>query len=85
IREISGHRYGVTDVKFSADGNYDLSTGRDTMLLICEVSDGKEVAALGKSRGGQFKDWLYALAISPDQNWVAATDIAGLVHVWQLS
>ncbi|MCA9219840.1 MAG: hypothetical protein KDA71_05900 [Planctomycetales bacterium] len=85
IREISGHRYGVTDVKFSADGNYVLSTGRDTMLRICEVSDGKEVAALGKSRGGQFKDWLYALAISPDQNWVAATDIAGLVHVWQLS
>lgn len=85
LREVSGHRYGVTDVKFSDDGQYVLSTGRDTMLRICQASDGKEVAALGKSRGGQFKDWLSALAVSPDQNWVAATDIAGFVHVWRLN
>lgn len=85
VREVSGHQYGVTDVKFSADGKYVLSTGRDTMLRVCQVSDGKEVAALGKSRGGQFKDWLSALAISPDQSHVAATDIAGLVHVWRLA
>jgi WD40 repeat protein len=81
---VSGHQYGVTDVKFSADGKYLLSTGRDTMLRICQVEDGKEVAALGSSRGGQFKDWLSALAISPDQKFVAAADIAGLVHVWSL-
>jgi WD40 repeat protein len=85
LREISGHRYGVTDVKFSADGQYVLSTGRDTMLRICQTADGKEVAALGKSRGGQFKDWLSALAISPDEQWVAAADIAGFVHVWRLA
>src|SRR5690606_14379924 len=58
LREISGHRYGVTDVKFAGDGQYVLSTGRDTMLRICQTADGKEVSALGKSRGGQFKDWL---------------------------
>ncbi len=84
VREVSGHQYGVTDVKFSADGKYLLSTGRDTMLRICQVEDGKEVAALGSPRGGQFKDWLSALAISPDQKFVAAADIAGLVHVWSL-
>jgi WD40 repeat protein len=84
IREVSGHQYGVTDCKFSADGRYVLSAGRDTTLRICQVEDGKEVAALGTPRGGQFKDWLSALAISPDQQTVAATDIAGLVHVWAL-
>lgn len=84
VRTISGHRYGVCDVKFSADGRYVLSSGRDTMIRICQVSDGKEVAALGKERGGQFKDWLHGIAISPDQRTVAAADIAGLVHVWQL-
>jgi WD40 repeat protein len=84
LRTVSGHRYGVCDVKFSADGKYVLSSGRDTMVRICQVSDGKEVAALGKSRGGQFKDWLHAIAISPDQKMVAAADIAGIVHVWQL-
>lgn len=85
VREVAGHQYGVTDVKFSADGKYVLSTGRDTTLRICQVEDGKEVAALGSARGGQFKDWLSALAISPDQTTVAAADIAGLVHVWRLA
>jgi WD40 repeat protein len=85
VREVSGHQYGVTDCRFSADGQYVLSTGRDTTLRICQVTDGKEVAALGSPRGGQFKDWLSALAISTDQKTVAATDIAGLVHVWGLS
>lgn len=85
LRTVSGHQYGVCDVKFSADGRYLLSSGRDTLLRICQVSDGKEVATLGKERGGQFKDWLHALAISPDQQTIAAADIAGLIHVWQLN
>ena len=84
-REVSGHQYGATDVKFSADGKLVLSTGRDTTLRICQVEDGKEVAALGSPRGGQFKDWLSALAISPDESTVAAADIAGMVHVWRLA
>lgn len=85
VRTVSGHRYGACDVKFSADGQHVLSSGRDTTVRICRVKDGKEVAALGKSRGGQFKDWMHALAISPDQSHVAAADIAGFVHVWKLA
>ncbi len=85
LRTVSGHRYGVCDVKFSADGKYVLSSGRDTTVRICQVADGKEIAALGKSRGGQFKDWIHAIAISPDQQFVAAADIAGMVHVWKLA
>lgn len=85
VRTVSGHRYGACDVAFSADGQLVASSGRDTMVRICQVSDGKEVAALGTSRGGQFKDWLHAIAISPNQNLIAAADIAGYVHVWQLN
>jgi WD40 repeat protein len=85
LREISGHRYGVTDCKFSADSRLVLSTGRDTTLRITQVADGKEVAALGSSRGGQFKDWLSAVAISPDEKFVAATDISGMIQVWSLT
>jgi WD40 repeat protein len=84
IRSVSGHQYGVTDIRFSSDGKYVLSTGRDTTLRITQVEDGKEVAQLGSPRGGQFKDWLSSLAISPDQKRVAATDIAGLIHIWSL-
>ncbi|MFN3151351.1 WD40 repeat domain-containing protein [Bremerella sp.] len=83
-RTVSGHRYGTCDVRFSADGKYVLSSGRDTMVRICQVADGKEVATLGKERGGQFKDWIHAIAISPDQKKVAAADIAGMIHIWQL-
>jgi len=85
LRTVSGHRYGVCDVKFSADGKYVLSSGRDTTVRICRTDDGKEVAELGKSRGGQFKDWLNALSVSPDEQYVAAADIAGIVHVWKLA
>jgi WD40 repeat protein len=84
LRSVSGHQDGVCDVIFSADGKYVLSTGRDTTVRICQVSDGKEVAQLGKPRGGQSKDWFHAVALSPDQQWVAAADIAGRVSVWKM-
>jgi WD40 repeat protein len=83
LRTVSGHQYGVTDVRFSADGRYVLSAGRDTTLRICQTDDGKEVARLGEPRGGQFKDWLSALDLSADQQYLAAADIAGIVHVWR--
>ncbi|MDA0588567.1 MAG: hypothetical protein O2820_11990 [Planctomycetota bacterium] len=84
-RTVSGHQSGACDVRFSADGRLVLSSGRDTVIRVCQVADGKEIATLGKARGGQFKDWFYGIAISPDEQFVAAADIAGLVHVWQLN
>lgn len=84
LRTISGHESGLCDLTFSADGKYVLSTGRDTTLRICQVVDGKEVAQLGKPRGGQFKDWFNAVALSPDQQWLAAADISGRVYVWKM-
>jgi WD40 repeat protein len=84
LRDVSGHQYGVTDVLFSSDGKHLVSVGRDTCVRICQVADGKEVAVLGSPRGGQFKDWLSAVALSPDQEHLAAADIAGSVHVWRV-
>lgn len=84
VRSVSGHQSGACDLTFSADGKYILSTGRDTVLRICQVADGKEVAQLGKARGGQFKDWFHAVALSPDQQWLAAADISGRVFVWKM-
>ena len=84
-RAISGHQYGVTDLAFSKDGAYLFTAGRDTTFRICRVSDGQEIAKIGKPRGGQFHDWLSAISISPDERWLAASDIGGMVQVWQLS
>ena len=83
VRDVSGHKEGVTDLLFTSDGKHLISAGRDTTVRICRVEDGKEVAVLGSPRGGQFKDWFSAVALSPDERFVAATDIAGLVHVWE--
>jgi WD40 repeat protein len=85
VRTVSGHLNGVTDVRFTADGSHVLSAGRDTCVRVCRVADGKEVAVLGSPRGGQFKDWLSAIALSPDERLLAAADIAGLVHVWDVA
>ncbi|MBL8827032.1 MAG: hypothetical protein JNM18_08595 [Planctomycetaceae bacterium] len=84
VRSVGNHQYGVTDLRFTSDGRYLLSVGRDTTLRVTTVADGKELLALNAPRGGQFKDWLSALSVSADERRVAAADIAGLVHVWQL-
>lgn len=83
VRQVGGHQYGVTDLAFSRDGKWIFSTGRDTTLRITNVDDGKEVAKLGKPRGGQFTDWLSALSVSPDERFFAASDISGHVQVWE--
>ena len=83
VRDVSGHMYGITDILFTADGKHLVSAGRDTCVRVCQVSDGKEVAVLGTPRGGQFKDWFSAVALSPDERTLAATDIAGAVYVWE--
>lgn len=85
VRTVSNHKYGVCDVTFSSDGKHVLTSGRDTTVKIITVADGKEVAELGKSRGGQFKDWIHAITVSPDERFVAGADIAGMVHVWELA
>jgi WD40 repeat protein len=84
VRDVSGHQYGVTDVCFSKDGTLLFTAGRDTCVRIMQVDDGKELAVLGSPRGGQFKDWISAIALSPDEQYLAAADISGHVAVWKL-
>jgi WD40 repeat protein len=58
------------------------STGRDTLVRLWSVPDGKLVKELGKPRGGQFKDWIHAVGFSADGQWLAAGDMTGSVPVW---
>ncbi len=84
VRTVSDHRYGMCDLMFTGDGSHLLTSGRDTTVRVVKVADGKQVAQIGKPRGGQFKDWFHAVALSPDEQWLAAADMAGFVHVWRL-
>ena len=85
IRELTpGHLGGVTDVTFHPDGKHLASTGRDTLVRIWDVASGKMLKELGKSRGGQSKDWYHAVSFSADGRWLVAADMAGAVQVWAL-
>lgn len=84
LHELSPiHQYGVTDLCFHPDGKHLASTGRDTVVRIWNVAEGKMVKELGKPRGGQFKDWFHALSFSPDGTRIAVADMAGYIHLWE--
>jgi WD40 repeat protein len=83
VRELTpGHLNGATDLAFHPDGVHLASSGRDTLVRVWNTADGKLVKELGKSRGGQFKDWIHAVSFSQDGRWLAAADMAGSVQVW---
>jgi len=85
LRETAtGHLNGATDLAFHPDAIHIASAGRDTVVRIWSSLDGKLVKEIGKSRGGQFKDWIHAISFSPDGKRLAAADMAGFVHVWEL-
>jgi len=82
LHELNGHLYGTTALAFHPDGQHLASAGRDTTVRIWRVSDGKQVAELGKRRGGQFNDWIHSVAFTADGRRLAATDMAGQVQIW---
>ncbi len=84
IRELSGHRYGITQLSFTPDGRYLLSSGRDTVVRIWNPTGGESLRQIGTPRGGQFKDWIHAFSVSRNERWLAAADKAGQVQVWHM-
>jgi WD40 repeat protein len=84
VRELAGHKPGgVHDLHFSTDGKYLFSSGRDTLVRVWSVADGKQTVQLGKPRGAEFKDICYALSLSADEHWLAVADMAGQVMVYR--
>ena len=79
-----GHLNGLTDIAFHPEGKWLASAGRDTTVRLWDVESGKLLKELGQPRGGQFKDWIHAVAFSADGRHLAAADMAGQVHVYTL-
>jgi len=85
VQELTANEGGITHLAFSPDGKILASAGRDTLVKLWSMPDGKLLQDLGKSRGGQFKDWIHASAFSPDGTRLAAADMAGSITVWSLA
>ncbi|MEX1096927.1 MAG: hypothetical protein WED34_12845 [Planctomycetales bacterium] len=85
LHQLKGHEYGATCVRFTSDGQHLVTCGRDTLVAIWQVSDGKQVKTLGTGRGGQFKDWIHDVDFNPDETRLAAADMAGMVHIWDFT
>lgn len=86
LKETSpGHLDGMTDVLFHPDGKLVVSAGRDTLVRVWDVESAKLVKEFGVGRGGQFKDWICAIAFSPDARWLAGADMAGQVQIWNMN
>ncbi len=85
IRELTpGHLNGLTNLAFHPDGKHVASCGRDTVIRIWNITDGKLAKELGKPRGGQSKDWICAVSFSADGQWLAGGDMAGAVQIYRL-
>ena len=83
VRELAGHPGGTNDLAFHPDGKHLFSCGRDQMIKIWNLEDGKLVRDFGKftERGV----WIGAISISPDGRLLAAADRAGQLLVYSLT
>jgi WD40 repeat protein len=84
IRELAPpHLLGATDLAFHPDGKHLFSSGRDELVKIWQLEDGKHVRDFGeaKERG----NWISGISISPDGRLLAAADMAGQVVVYALN
>jgi WD40 repeat protein len=78
---------GITGIVAHPDGKHLATCGRDTLVRIWQVSDGKMVKEIGKTRGpGSFdgSSWLHAISFSADGLWLAAADMGGYVQLWSI-
>jgi WD40 repeat protein len=90
VRELvysTGGNSGITGIVPHADGKHLATCGRDTMVRIWQIADGKLVKALGTTRGaGSFggSSWFHAISFSADGLRLAAADMGGLIQVWSI-
>lgn len=73
IRELTPpHTRGANDIAFHPDGKHLFSAGRDQLVKIWQLEDGKLIRDLGKFVDRGF--WITSISISPDGRLLAAAD-----------
>jgi len=85
IRKFGGHLWGIDSIEFSPDGNYVLSTGRDSSARVWRVDTGRELAVFAPISGG-FPQVARrpSAAFSPDGKKVLIIN-GQFIRIWDLA
>ena len=84
IRECAPpHKTGAIGLAFHPDGKHIFSSGRDQLVKIWQLADGKHVRDFGKVK--ERGNWISDISISPDGHLLAAADMSGKVMIYSLT
>ena len=77
---LHAHSWDVRSIAFMPDGRRFLSGGDDSNIFIWDIAE-------RSSPTGCLKGYspIYAIAVSPDGNWMASGDWSGYVSLWNVS
>jgi WD40 repeat protein len=80
IRSLEGHKSNVQSLAFSPDGQYFLSTSRDSTVILW---DGRSGARLRDFTG--VTGWVFAAQFAPDGRRVLISTSEGAVQLWHVA
>ncbi len=72
--DTGGHKSLIKDVTFTSDGRYLVSAGDDKVVRIWDLETGETVRTLRGQIGAGHEGKIYAMALSPDERWLAVGD-----------
>jgi len=72
-----GHKAKINDVTFTSDGRYLVSAGEDKVVRVWDLKTGKTVRTLRGQIGAGHEGKIYAMALSPDERWLAVGGFMG--------
>jgi WD40 repeat protein len=72
-----GHKSLIRDVTFTKDGRYLVSAGDDKVVRVWDLKTGKTVRTLRGQIGTGPEGKIYAMALSPDERWLAVGGFMG--------
>jgi len=75
--DTGGHKSLIRDVVFTPDGKYLVSAGDDKVIRVWDIKTGKTVRTLRGQIGAGSEGKVFAMALSPDGQWLA---VGGWMH-----
>jgi WD40 repeat protein len=82
LKRLDGHTADVTDVTFTADGLFALSSSQDRSVILWDLERGEFVKRL--TIGGRVQDAVNSVDLNPNGRWILITRNDPLGMLWDL-